>query len=74
MKSRKVTKRAIKDNLKALRHFIDTSKETDATRIAYAVECGIRWATEAHTWKRGPQSQVNMVKENTIVLRSHKHG
>lgn len=36
----------IKRNLRELRKFIDSSDDPIATRIAYAMETAVRWATE----------------------------
>lgn len=40
------SQRMIKRRLKELRTLIDTSKDPTVTRIAYGMECAIRWATE----------------------------
>jgi hypothetical protein len=42
----KPSESAIQHELSRLRAFIDTSDDPIATRIAYAVETAIRWATE----------------------------
>ena len=39
------SQRTIKRRLKELRALIDTSKDPAVTRIAYGMECAIRWAT-----------------------------
>jgi len=39
------SQRTIKRRLKELRTLIDTNKDPAVTRIAYAMECAIRWAT-----------------------------
>ena len=40
------SERTIKRRLKELRKMIDTSKDPSEQRIAYGMECAIRWARE----------------------------
>lgn len=50
------SKKRIKAELKALRDVIDNSGDPIASRVAYGMECAIRWATEDTTdWDRPSQ-------------------
>lgn len=66
MNAKKPSQAEIKKQLKQLRKFIEDSEDMVATRIAYSVECAVKWATESTAdWPPLLQS----VKEDAKILR-----
>lgn len=63
----KRTEAEVRKAIKELRQFIDADNEgMIATRIAYAMECAIRWATEDTVdWLR----PVDEARANAAILR-----
>jgi hypothetical protein len=60
------SQRAIKRNLRELREFIETSDDGVATRVAYAIETAVRWATEETVEWPG---LVQQAKDEAALLR-----
>lgn len=57
----KQTKENINEALKELRDFIESDKDLLASRIAYEVEQGIRWAIEdTEDWSSLTESVIGM--------------
>lgn len=52
------SQRTIKRRLKELRTLIDTSKDPCVTRIAYGMECAIRWAIEDTSGWPSPEEEA----------------
>lgn len=66
MKTKIPSDRTIKRRLKELRTLIDYSKDPAELRIAYAMECGIRWAREETVdW----DSPVQTARDSATILR-----
>lgn len=56
----KQSSKSINKTLAKLRAIVEADKDPIETRIAYAVECAIRWATEdTNGWKR-PEDDVRL--------------
>jgi len=43
-------KSTIRKHLRQLRHVIETSTDPVETRVAYVMECAVRWAIEDTDW------------------------
>ena len=57
------SKSTIDRRLKELRTLIDTSKDCYEVRIAYAMECAIRWATLKTTaWEKPVDTAKSLAK------------
>lgn len=57
------SKRTVRKRLKELRSLIDVSKDPAVQRIAYGMECAIRWATEdTFGWEPPAQNAVALAR------------
>jgi len=63
----KKSQRTINKHLKELRELIDTSKDPLETRIAYAMETAVRWATEDTVGWEGLKDQA--INEAAILKK-----
>lgn len=67
----KQSQRSIQKALKDLRRLIDASKDPVEMRIAYAMECAIRWATEDTTgWDTPAKDAVMLARMLRTDLES----
>ena len=60
------SQRTIKKRINELRVLIDTSKDPAITRIAYGMECVLRWAIEDTV---GWDSPAQTAKDLAVMLR-----
>jgi hypothetical protein len=61
------SERTIKRRLKELRKLIDASKDPAERRIAYGMECAIRWAREETV---GWEAPVVTARDLAVMLRN----